>query len=127
MKRKQVLTYLAFVAIGMIMFWLTTRDWLIGSLGWQKAEGVLVDLRYNWRGQKPADSNIVIVGVETSSLTLDALSPEEIAASPTLQQMSKPYPWDRSVYAATLEKLRDAGAKVVVFDFLFTSPSSKEG
>src|SRR5439155_10080077 len=52
---------------------------------------------------------------------LDTLSTNEIAASPALQLMQQPWPWDRRVYAAVLEKLMDAGAKVVVFDFVFAS------
>ncbi len=35
--------------------------------------------------------------------------------------MQQPWPWDRSVYAAILQKLMDAGAKVVMFDFVFAS------
>ncbi|MFO1501446.1 MAG: adenylate/guanylate cyclase domain-containing protein [Verrucomicrobiota bacterium] len=127
MKRYTLLTTIAVVATGLLSFWLTQRDWLVYSLWWQNAEGVLIDQRYRQRGTKPADTNIVLVGVETSSLTLDATPPDEIGASPTLLLMRKPYPWDRRVYAATLEKLIGAGAKVIVFDFLFPNPSTKEG
>lgn len=127
MKRYTLLTTIAVIATGMLAFWLTQRDWLIYSLWWQNAEGVLIDQRYRQRGTQPANTNIVLVGIETSSLTLDATMPEEIEASPTLQLMHNPYPWDRRVYAATLEKLIGAGAKVVVFDFLFPNPSTKEG
>lgn len=127
MKRYTLLTIVTVIATGILVFWLTQANWLISSLPWQKAEGALMDQRYRQRGPKPADTNIVVVGVETSSLTLDALAPEEIAASPTLQLMRKPYPWDRRVFAATLEKLMDAGAKVVAFDFVFANPSSPEG
>ena len=35
--------------------------------------------------------------------------------------MQHPQPWDRRVYAAVLEKLMGAGAKVVVFDFVFAN------
>jgi adenylate cyclase len=52
---------------------------------------------------------------------LDTLSSNEITASPALQLMLEPWPWDRSVYAAILEKLMAAGAKVVMFDFVFAS------
>lgn len=126
MKRYTLLTVVAVIATGMLAFWLTQRDWLVYSFWWQKAEGVLIDQRYRQRGSTPAHPNIVLVGVETSSLTLDAIPPEEIKASPTLLLMSKSYPWDRRVYAHTLEKLIGAGAKVVVFDFLFPNASSKE-
>ena len=107
--------------VGILFFLLTQSDWLTGSLLWQKAEGVLIDHRYLWRGENPPDPRIKLIGLGTTSFQLDSLAPEEIAASPTLQSMRHPWPWDRSVYAAILQKLMDAGAKVVMFDFVFAS------
>ena len=109
------------VIVGVLVFWLTQTEWLKTIQLWQHAEGKLLDNRYLLRGQRPADSRIKLVGLGTSSFKLDALAPEEIAASPTLQLMQQPWPWDRQVYAAILERLMDAGAKVVVFDFVFAS------
>ena len=86
-------------------------------------EGALLDntLPASWNRpfRQPDASNWS--GLGTSSFKLDGLAPEEIAASPTLQLMQQPWPWDRQVYAAILEKLMGAGAKVVVFDFVFAS------
>jgi adenylate cyclase len=106
---------------GFLVFGLAQTEWLTSSVLWQKAEGALIDRRYLLRGERPSDPDIILVGLETSSFKLDALAPEEIAASPALQLMRHPWPWDRRVYAAMLEKLMDAGAKVVVFDFVFAS------
>jgi len=109
------------VAVGILAFWLTQTDWLQTSRLWQKAEGALIDRRFLLRGENLPDPNIKLVGLATSSFKLDTLAPEEIAASPTLQLMQQPWPWDRSVYAAILEKLMNSGAKVVMFDFVFAS------
>src|ERR1700679_76351 len=109
------------VAVGILIFWLTQTELLTTSNLWQKAEGTLIDQRYLFRGENFPDPRIKLVGLGTSSFKLDTLAPEEIAASPTLQQMQQPWPWDRSVYAAILEKLMNAGAKVVMFDFVFAS------
>ena len=109
------------VAVGILIFWLTQTEWLTGSYLWQRTEGILIDRRYDLRGFDLPNPNIKLVGLDTTSFQLDNLSPEEIAASPTLQKMQQPWPWDRSVYAAILEKLMDAGAKVVMFDFVFAS------
>ena len=102
------------VAVGVLAFWLTQKDWLTASHLWQKAEGTLIDRRYLLRGEDLPDPNVKLVGLGTSSFKLDTLAPEEIAASPTLQLMQHPWPWDRRVYAAILEKLMGAGAKVVM-------------
>jgi adenylate cyclase len=109
------------VAVGILVFWLTQNDWLTKSHYWQKADGALIDRRYLLRQEILPDPNIKLIGLGTTSFQLDSLAPEEIAASPTLQKMQQPWPWDRSVYAAILEKLMGAGARVVMFDFVFAS------
>ncbi len=109
------------VIVGILIFWLTQNEWLTQSHLWQKADGALIDRRYLLREEIRPDPNIKLIGLGTTSFQLDSLSPEEIAASPTLQKMQQPWPWDRSVYAAILEKLMAAGAKVVMFDFVFAS------
>ena len=106
---------------GLLMFGLTETEWLTDEPYWQKAEGALLDRRYLLRGERGPDPNIVLVGLGSSAFQLDALSTNEIAASPTLQLMQQPWPWDRRVYAAVLEKLMSGGAKAVMFDFVFAS------
>jgi adenylate cyclase len=110
-------------ALGLLIFGLTQTDWVQSSELWQKADGALIDRRYHRRylanPVNLADTNIVLVGLKSSSLTLSQLNPEEITNSPVLSLMQEPWPWDRRVYAAVLDKLADAGAKVVVFDFVF--------
>ena len=103
---------------GFLVFGLTELDWVRSSPLWQRTDGALVDRRYLLRGTRPPNTNIVLVGVESSAFKLDTLAPEEIAASPVLQLMLRPT-WDRRIYAAVLEKLMNAGAKTVVFDFVF--------
>ncbi len=109
------------VIVGALVFWLTQNAWLTKSHLWQKAEGTLIDRRYLLRNETLPDANIKLIGLGTTSFQLDSLAPEEIAVSPTLQKMQQPWPWDRSIYAAILQKLMDAGAKVVMFDFVFAS------
>jgi adenylate cyclase len=109
------------VAVGVLVFWLTQTEWLTTSGLWQKAEGALIDRRYLNRPFREPHPDIKLVGIQNSTISLDELAPEEIAASPALKLMQQPWPWDRRVYAAVLEKLMSAGAKVVVFDFVFAS------
>ena len=109
------------IAVGLLAFGLTLCPWVTNSDLWQKWQGILIDRRYNNRAGKPAQPDIKLVGIENSTLSLDELAPEEIAASPALQLMQQPWPWDRRVYAAVLEKLMASGAKVVVFDFVFAA------
>jgi adenylate cyclase len=109
------------VIAGVLVFWLTQTEWLNTVQIWQRTEGMLVDNHYLLRGSRLPDPRIKLIGLGTTSFQLDTLSTNEVAASPTLQMMQQPWPWDRRVYAAVLEKLMNAGAKVVVFDFVFAS------
>ncbi|MDR3377145.1 MAG: adenylate/guanylate cyclase domain-containing protein [Verrucomicrobiae bacterium] len=109
------------VAVGLLVFWLTQKDWFTNTFIWQKAQGTLTDFSYRLRVEDLPDPRIKLIGLNTTSFQLDTLSSNEIAASPTLQKMQQPWPWDRSVYAAILDKLMDAGVKVVLFDFVFAS------
>jgi len=71
------------------------------------------------------DSELILLGLDEESLTLNAVEPEEIAQSRALQLMAEGYPWSREVYALAIKRLVEAGAKVVVFDLAF--PTSRQG
>ena len=70
--------------------------------------------------------NLVLLGIDEASLSLDALDPAEVAASPALSLMSKRFPWDRRVWAQAIDRLAGAGAKLIVLDLLFAEPSDPE-
>ncbi|MDB6024146.1 MAG: hypothetical protein JWM68_369 [Verrucomicrobiales bacterium] len=107
----------AIFALTMFGFTQTERFQSADSV--QKFEGLLIDQRFQYRGILPADPNIELIGIQTSSLSLDTLFPEEIEASEALRLMKRPWPWNRKIYSMLLEKLMDSGAKVVAFDFFF--------
>jgi adenylate cyclase len=115
------------VVVGILAFELTLWPGLTDSDSWQTYQGVLIDGRYLCRAGRLAHPAIKLVGIENSTISMDELAPEEIAASPALQLMQQPWPWDRRVYAAVLEKLMAAGAKVVVFDFVFAAQTDGDG
>ncbi|HXB01987.1 MAG TPA: adenylate/guanylate cyclase domain-containing protein [Opitutaceae bacterium] len=115
------------VVVGILAFGLTQTHWVTNSDLWQKWQGALIDRRYSNRAGKLAHPDIKLVGLANSTISMDELAPEEIAASPTLQLMQQPWPWDRRVYAAVLEKLMAAGAKVVVFDFVLAAQTDGDG
>lgn len=67
--------------------------------------------------------DVVFLGIDESSLALDAVSEEEIAASPALAKMKADFPWSRAVHAEAVKKLLDAGARVVILDLIFSAAS----
>jgi adenylate cyclase len=81
-----------------------------------------VDARFAWRGWRPPLPEVVIVGIDDESFVADTFSAEELKANPELQFLSQ-WPWPRRAHGQLLQKLLDAGAKVVGFDLLFSTPS----
>ncbi len=76
------------------------------------------------KGRKtPVREDMVLIGIDDDSLNiLDLLDEEEILAEPALDDMSFGFPFPRRVYGMLVEKLVEAGARVVVFDILFPTP-----
>lgn len=71
------------------------------------------------------DPDLVFLAIDPASIRLDEFDEEDLAASPELQMMKQEWPWPRAIYAKILERLVDAGAKVVAIDVLF--PATREG
>ncbi|HEX4640106.1 MAG TPA: CHASE2 domain-containing protein [Chthoniobacterales bacterium] len=61
----------------------------------------------------------VFLGIDEASKQLDQVSPEEIAGSPALQKMRQEFPWSRAVYAELIDRLCDAGVRLIIFDLTF--------
>ncbi len=62
--------------------------------------------------------DFVFVAIDDASMKMDHLWPEDYADSPPLLAMSKGWPWPRDVYAAAVERLLAAGARVVLLDLI---------
>ena len=72
----------------------------------------------------PERDDFVFIGIDQQSLQLDAVGEDEIAASPALQLMKeRAFPWSREVWALLLDRLFAAGARMVVFDMIFSPPN----
>ena len=82
-------------------------------------------LMFNDTRLEPRD-DLVFLGIDSKSLLAGGVSEEELASSETLQRMQERYPWDRRVYAAVIDKLASAGAKVIVLDIVLAQQSSPE-
>ena len=69
---------------------------------------------------------LVFLAIDSATVSLDDAFAEEIAASPALQAMKRSgWPWSRDVYPMIIERLADAGARLIVFDMLF--PTERQG
>jgi signal transduction histidine kinase len=95
---------------------------------YNQAEYRLRDLIARAGRTTPLNPDLVFLAIDSESLTLDkdldlnGLFPSTAnkpGARGALEIMTNPWPWDREIYAMILERLLQAGAKVVAFDCLF--------
>src|SRR5437870_294147 len=67
--------------------------------------------------------DFVFLGLDQSTLQLPPLTAEEIASNRAFQLMTeRPFPWSREVWALLLDRLFGAGARLVMFDMIFSPP-----
>src|SRR6266404_1737261 len=73
-------------------------------------------------GRKTAvPPDFVFVGIDQSTLQLPPLTAEEIENNRAFQLMTeRPFPWSREVWALLLDRLVAAGARLVIFDMIFS-------
>jgi len=81
----------------------------------------------------PLNPNLVFLALDSDSVTLDAttdvkelygLTEKDSVEARALKLMSQSWPWPREVYALVLQRLVDAGARVVAFDLTFPTATA---
>jgi adenylate cyclase len=88
-----------------------------------RADQAFGDWIISHSGGPPEKPELVLLGIDEDSMSLDKLEPAEIAASPALELMNQRFPWDRRVWAHAIDRLAAAGAKLIVLDLIFSEPS----
>jgi CHASE2 domain-containing sensor protein len=68
----------------------------------------------------PVDNRLVLIGIDGKSFS-PHFSDEDLRREPLLKELQSSWPWSRAVWARLLEKLSAAGAKVIVFDLVFSA------
>ena len=93
------------------------------SAPWRGEQGFEDLLRREGR-KTAAPPNFVFLGLDQSTLQLPPMTAEEISSSRGLQLMTaQPFPWSREVWALLLDRLFAAGARLVMFDLIFSPPN----
>src|SRR5882762_1181799 len=93
------------------------------SAPWRGEQGFEDLLRQEGRKTAPP-RDFVFLGLDQSTLQLPPLTAEEIAGNRAFELMTaRPWPWSREVWALLLDRLFGAGARLVLFDFLFNPPN----
>src|SRR5213075_2192568 len=121
--RLLVLTLICLFWTGLIFvghFFTTTPFLSVPWRGEQSFEDLL-----RREGRKTAPPNdFVFLGIDQSTLELPPMTAEEIANNRAFQLMTeRPFPWSREVWALLLDRLFAAGARLVMFDMIFSPPN----
>ena len=121
--RLLVLAFICFFWTGVIVLGHFFPSVPFISAAW-RGEQSFEDLLRREGRKTPAPSDFVFLGIDQSTLQLPPLTAEEIASNRAFQLMTeKPFPWSREVWALLLDRLFAAGARVVIFDMIFSPPN----
>jgi adenylate cyclase len=94
--------------------------WARGFVPLQQMEFFAQDWQTRLGRKTPVDDRLVLIGIDKPVYSSD-FSDEELRREPVLRDLQNNFPWSRAVWARLIEKLSDAGAKVIVFDLVFAS------
>src|SRR5438552_10092989 len=92
------------------------------SVVWSSQQAYEDVLRREGRKTK-THQDFVFVGIDQESLKLTAVDPEEIERNRAFQLMTeRQFPWSRELWALLLDRLFQAGTRLVAFDLVFSPP-----
>ncbi len=92
-----------------------------GFVPLQQAEFFAQDWLVRLGRKTPMDDRLVLIGIDKPVYTAD-FSEEELQREPVLRELQSNFPWSRAVWARLIEKLADAGAKVIMLDLVCAAP-----
>lgn len=104
---------------------MTLLPWFQRLKFFYAVEQSCLSLRLQFRGQEIPDEDedkIIILAVDDRSLARD-FSQQDLDNNFDLELLLDPWPWDRAVHGIVADKLIQAGAKAVAFDFVFPTPN----
>ncbi len=110
-----VLAICAVCTLGFVVLWAQ------GFVPLQQIEFFAQDWQTRLGRKTPVDDRLVLIGIDKPVYSSD-FSDQELAREPVLRNLQTAFPWSRAVWARLIEKLGDAGAKVIVIDLVFAAP-----
>ncbi len=76
--------------------------------------------------RSPTRPDLIFLAIDAVTISLEDAFPDEVAESPALRSMKESgWPWSRDIYAKIIERLVNAGARLIIFDMLF--PTERPG
>ena len=97
--------------------------WWRGFVPLQELEFFARDWQTRLGRKTPRDSRLVLIGIDKPVYGRADFNAQELQEEPALALLQKNnFPWSRAVWARLIQKLGDAGAKVIVLDLVLPAP-----
>jgi len=120
---KRALVVLAICVVCTSVF---TVLWMRHFVPLQEMEFFAQDWQTRIGRKTPMDDRLVLIGIDKPVYPSSDFSDEQLRQEPVLRDLQKNFPWSREVWARLIQKLGDAGAKVIVFDLVFAAESDSD-
>src|SRR5438067_9263141 len=91
---------------------------------YQQLEMIARDALVRFARRAQPDPQLVYLAIDDASVNIGANAFSD--DPPAIQKMGGAWPWSRAVHAMILEKLAQAGARVVAFDLLFPTSGTDD-
>ena len=101
-----------------MIFWVVQTRWFASLSIVDEIEQTFIDKRFQQRGNVPGDPNVVIVGINDSSLEQKAHEGLAADSEAIALMVEQRFPWNRKVWAILIERLMQSGAKTVALDLI---------
>jgi adenylate cyclase len=79
-----------------------------------------LDQRFRWRGERPLTAPVAVVAIDDETLN------GWVDANNINQYMPERWPFPRDFHAQIVKNLKEAGARLVVFDIVFSESSKRD-
>ncbi len=121
-KRCAAVTAIAVISLLAVL----VLDWT-APFSYVRARNLLRDAIARAGRVTPPNPDLVFLAIDSASVGIEETFGDggSLAEKRAITLMSQRYPWPREVYALVLQRLVDAGARVVIFDLTF--PSATDG
>ena len=121
--RLAILAAISFFFTALVLLLNFTPNIPFYSMVYRSEQGFEDLLRREGRKTK-TNPDFVFLGIDESTRNFQPFDPADVPNNRAFQLMiERPFPWSREVWALLLDRLFQAGARLVIFDLVFTSPN----
>ncbi len=117
--------FAAIFGLGLFLFTLSETEWFQRLRAVRRFASFAHDTHFSMMKESPPRGEVAIVGINGSSLDPTALAGLASDAEVVRLMAENTWPWPRPIHARVIERIFDAGAKVVAIDIAM--PSERAG